>query len=151
MDAYGEAAAVVPYGAAAVLVQDYLNVGAVAGKGLVHGVVHDLVHAVVQPAEIRGADVHARAFAHGLQAFQHLNLAFIVCVFPDGGVAWGRIWHETVHSFESIKNPYIIPIIIPFPRRKSKIILPIKKYDSLWKVTVPAACRAAGTMRNEEL
>ena len=49
-----------------------------ARQGLVDGVVHNLVHQVVQPPGAGGADVHARALAHGLQAFQHLDLVAVV-------------------------------------------------------------------------
>ena len=43
---------------------------AVAGQGLVDGVVDDFEHHVVQAAAVIGvADVHARPFAYGIEAF----------------------------------------------------------------------------------
>ena len=80
MNAHGEAAAIVLHFAGAVLVQGHVDVGAVAGKGFVHGVIHDLVHAVMQAPEVGGANIHARAFPDGFQTFQHLNLGFVICV-----------------------------------------------------------------------
>ena len=78
MNAHREAPAIVPDLAGAVLVQDDLDMGAVARQRFVNGVIHDLINAVMQPAVIRGADVHAGALANSFQAFQHLNLVFIV-------------------------------------------------------------------------
>ena len=50
------------------------DIGAVAGQGLVDGVVHNLIHQVVQAGLRGGADIHARAFAHRLQSLQDLDL-----------------------------------------------------------------------------
>jgi len=47
---------------------------AAAGQDLVDGVVDDLVNQVVQAGRAGAADVHRRAFAHGLQAFEDLDL-----------------------------------------------------------------------------
>ena len=46
---------------------------AVAGQRLVDGVVDDLADQVVQAALAGGADVHARALAHRLEALEHLD------------------------------------------------------------------------------
>ena len=46
---------------------------AVAGQGLVHGVVQDLLEEVVVPFHPRAADVHGRAVADPLQALEHPN------------------------------------------------------------------------------
>ena len=47
---------------------------AVAGQGLVDGVVDDLVDQVVQAARVGVADVHAGPLAHGFQALEDLDL-----------------------------------------------------------------------------
>ena len=56
----------------------HLDGGAVAGQGLVNRVVDDLGHQMVQAALPRRADVHARAFAHRLQAFENRDLIRVV-------------------------------------------------------------------------
>ena len=70
-DVHRDAAAVVVDLHRVVRVQDDLDVVAEAGEGLVDGVVDDLPEAVHQAAGVGGADVHARALADGLEAFQH--------------------------------------------------------------------------------
>ncbi len=50
------------------------DVLAVAGEVLVDGVVHDLENTVVQAALIGVADIHSGPFAHGLKAFEFLDL-----------------------------------------------------------------------------
>jgi hypothetical protein len=54
--------------------QPHLDASAVPCHGLVDRVVDDLVHEVVQARWTRGPDVHAGAFAHGLEAFENLNV-----------------------------------------------------------------------------
>ncbi len=71
----GDAAAVVPYRYAAVLVNDRLDVVAEAGHSLVDGVVGDLVDQVVEAALVGAADVHAGPPAYRLQPAQHLDVA----------------------------------------------------------------------------
>ena len=78
MDADRDAAAVVIDPDDVVLFDGHLDVGAVARERLVDRVVDDLVHQMVQAALGRRADVHTRALAHGLEALQDLNLAFVV-------------------------------------------------------------------------
>jgi len=78
VNAHREAAAVVLDGNGAVFVERDDDVIAEAGQRLVHRVVDDFVHQVVQPALICGADIHAGPAAHRLQAFQHLNVVFVV-------------------------------------------------------------------------
>ncbi len=56
---------------------------AVAGQRLVHGVVDDLLHQVVQAALARGADVHAGALAHRLEALEDLDRAGVVVARLD--------------------------------------------------------------------
>ena len=53
-----------------------------AGKRFVDGVVYDLVDQMVQPAQRRRADVHARAFSDRFQPLQNLNLFFVVVFYP---------------------------------------------------------------------
>ena len=86
MDARGDAPAVVHDGDGVVRVDGHVDGVAEAGHGLVDGVVDDLIDQVVQPADVRGADVHARPAAHRLQTLQHLNLRSVVflLVFHTG-------------------------------------------------------------------
>ncbi len=56
---------------ATVLEDPDVDLGRVAGHRLVDRVVDDLPNQVVQTALAGGADIHARAFADGLQTFQH--------------------------------------------------------------------------------
>ena len=74
----GDAAAVVGDLDAAVLAQHHGDGSGVARHGLVHGVVDHLPHQVVQAALARGPDVHARAFADGLEAFEDGDLGGVV-------------------------------------------------------------------------
>ena len=71
---YGDTAAVVLNGYRAVLVYGYLNVCAVAGHGLVDGVVHYLIYQVVQTFFADVTDIHCRAFAHCFQTLQNLDV-----------------------------------------------------------------------------
>ena len=83
LDVHGDAAAVVRHADHVPRLDGDLDVVAVAGEGLVDGVIDDLVHQVVQSAGAGGADVHAGAEAHGLQPLEHLYLAGVVflCYF----------------------------------------------------------------------
>ncbi len=79
LHAGGNAAAVVHHRQRAVGMDGHQDVVAIAGQGLVNGVVHHFEHEVVQAGAVRGiADVHARAFAHSLQPFQDLDGAFAI-------------------------------------------------------------------------
>jgi len=73
-----DAPAVVPHRAGAVHVQGDLDAFAKPGQVLVNRVVQHLEHTVVQPALVRVADVHPRALAHRLQAFELVNLGGVV-------------------------------------------------------------------------
>ena len=74
VDVGGDAAAVVGDRARAVGVEDHLDLGGVAGQGLVDGVVDHLIDHVVQARAVVGvADVHAGALAHRVQALEHLD------------------------------------------------------------------------------
>ena len=48
---------------------------AIAGHGLVDGVIYYLVHQMVQTVLADVTDVHRWAFAHGFQSFKHLDVA----------------------------------------------------------------------------
>src|SRR5690606_30694117 len=73
----GDAAAVVGHADGVVGVDGDDDVVAVAGQGLVDGVVDHLENQVVQAGAVGGvADVHAGALAHRFQAFEDLDRAF---------------------------------------------------------------------------
>ncbi len=48
--------------------------GAIAGHGLVDGVVHSLVHQVVKTFFADVTDIHRRALAHGLKSLKDLYI-----------------------------------------------------------------------------
>ena len=78
------AAAVVGDADRVVGVNGYRDVVAVAGQGLVDGVVHHLEHHVVQAGAVGSvADVHAGTLAHRIQALEHLDAAFFVVAVAD--------------------------------------------------------------------
>ena len=79
----GDAAAVVGDRQEPVGVEAHLDECGVSGDGLVHGIVDDLGEEVMQRLLVGAADVHAGPAAHGLQAFQHLDVG--------GGVIVGRV------------------------------------------------------------
>ena len=70
----GDASAVVLHGDRVIFVDGYLDVLAVTGHCLVDRVVDGLVHQVVKTFLADVANVHCRALADGLEAFQHLNI-----------------------------------------------------------------------------
>ena len=72
MDVHRNAAAVVRHLAGAVLFQRHGDLGGEAVGSLVDGVIDDLPDEVVQPARAGGADVHARAHAHRVEALEYL-------------------------------------------------------------------------------
>jgi hypothetical protein len=65
-----DAAAVVDHPDPAVGGQGDVDPRAVAGQGLVDGVVDDLVHEVVEPSEPGRPDVHPRSLADRLKPFE---------------------------------------------------------------------------------
>ena len=79
-----DATAVVDDADAVVGQNRHLDVRGVAGERLVDRIVDDLVHQVVQAARAGGADVHARADAHCLKAFEHAQIARVVMVGREG-------------------------------------------------------------------
>ena len=66
-----DAAAVVDDLHAAVIEEPHIDPGGVTGHRLVHRVVDHLPDEVVQPTLTGGPDVHAGAFADGLQPFEN--------------------------------------------------------------------------------
>ena len=77
-----------------VRVQDHLNQIGVTGQSLVDGVIDHLIDHVVQARAVVGvADIHARPFAHRVQALE--NLDGIGAVFRLFG---NRIGHEVIGS-----------------------------------------------------
>jgi len=69
-----DAAAVVDNRDGIVLMNRDIDFGAIAGKGLVDGVVHNLIHKVVQTTRTRRTDIHAGAHTHGFKALEDLNV-----------------------------------------------------------------------------
>ena len=74
LDVHGDTAAVIGDGDGVAGVDGDGDMLAVAGQGLVDGIVHDLIHQMVQTGSGGGADIHTGALAHRLQTLQHLNL-----------------------------------------------------------------------------
>ncbi len=72
------AASVVVDGHRVVGVNRDVDLVGVSGQRLVDGVVDDLVNEVVQPARGGRSDVHAGAFANGLEPLEYLNVASVV-------------------------------------------------------------------------
>ena len=85
MDVGRNAAAIVAHGAGAVGIErddDFLGK---AGKRFVDGVVDDLVDHVMQARAVVGvADIHAGAFAHGIEPLEHLDRFCAVIGGCDG-------------------------------------------------------------------
>src|SRR6185437_190813 len=78
MDPHRDAAAVVYDAHVAAGQERHLDVVREAAHGLVAGVVEDLPDEVVEAVRTRRADVHARALAHRLEAFEYGNRGGIV-------------------------------------------------------------------------
>ena len=85
VDVYGDAAPVVGDGHGAVFAEDDINVGAVAGHGLVNGVVNDFIDEVVEAPLVGAANVHPGPAADGLQPFQNDDVLGGVSVLCIGG------------------------------------------------------------------
>jgi hypothetical protein len=84
----GDAAAVVDDRHRPVEVDRDIDLGAVAGEGLVDGVVDDFVDQVVQPGRTGRADVHRRALADSLEPFENLDLVGAVAVGSRRYYGW---------------------------------------------------------------
>ena len=87
-----DAAAIVGDGEKAVGAQFHLDEGGVAGQRLVHRVVDDFGEQMMQRLFVGAADIHARAPAHRLESFQHLDVGRGVAGLGAGrrGAAPGR-------------------------------------------------------------
>src|SRR5690606_8702104 len=70
LDVDGNAPAVVPDLHRTVVVEDHVDVVAVAAEGLVHGIVDDLPQTVQQTATVGRPDVHAGPFTDGFEPLE---------------------------------------------------------------------------------
>ena len=86
LNVHGDAAAVVGDGNGVPRIDRDGDIRAVTRQRLVNGVVHNLIDQVMQARFTGGADVHARALPHGLQALQNLDLRARILVFHQRGV-----------------------------------------------------------------
>ena len=78
MTADGNAAAVVADLHRPVAVQSDIHLGREARRGLIDGIVDQFPHEVHEPCATGTADVHARPFAHGLQALKGFDRISVV-------------------------------------------------------------------------
>ena len=81
---HGNAAAVVNYGDAVVVVHGDVDLIAEAGHGFVNGVVHHFPDQVMQAELARGADVHRGAFADSFDAAENFDGSSVVLVALGG-------------------------------------------------------------------
>ena len=123
MDAHGEAAAVVLDGDGAVGVQRDHDVVAEARQRLVHGVVDDFIDEMMQSALIRGADVHARTAANGLQTLEDLNLTFVIVVFTILLIHYSNL----ICVFQSNGNKILSILLYHFWTRLARAFHPDRK------------------------
>ena len=89
-----DAASVVDHPAPAVGQQGHVDPGAVAGHGLVDGVVDDLPHQVVEARGTGGPDVHARPLADRIEAFEDGDVLGRIC---GAGEASGDVLRHLLH------------------------------------------------------
>ena len=80
MHIHGDTASVIPDGARAIHMDSHLDAMAKPGQMFIDGIVQHLENAMMQPALIRVADVHARTFSDRLQPFEFIDLRGIVFV-----------------------------------------------------------------------
>ena len=71
----------------------HLDVVAVAGKMLIHGIVQYLAHAMMQRALIRAADIHPGLLADGLETLELAQLGSVVIAI--GNLVWRHIFFFT--------------------------------------------------------
>jgi len=86
MQIHGHAAAVIPHGSRAVLMQRDRHLGGITAHELVNGVVHDLPQQVVKPLAAGGSYIHAGPDADRFQTFQHLDTVRIITL-PHGNTS----------------------------------------------------------------
>ena len=117
VDAGGDAAPVVFDGDGFVGVDGHGDVVAVAGQRFVNGVVQHFEHHVVQAgAVLRVADIHAGAFAHGLQSFEDLDAVgavFLLGWFCHGCFAVMRMSWGLSENVVSTKLQRITCLYLP--------------------------------------
>ena len=80
IEAGGNAAAVILYGHASVLVDGQSDGVTPSGHSLVDGVIHDFVHQVVQTAGTGSTDIHTGTFSYCIKTFEHLYLLVFVMI-----------------------------------------------------------------------
>src|SRR5690606_20699366 len=102
----GDSPAVVSHGDGFIGVDDYLDLGTVAGERFVDGVVHQLEHHVVQAGTVIGvANVHAGALAHRIQALQYRN---------TGGIVFFTVFHcAHEQSYLCFRRWPDLPCLVP--------------------------------------
>ena len=101
------AAAVVAHRDGHVRVQFKVDLGGVAGHGLVHGVVEGLGREMVQRRLVGPADVHARPAPHRFQPFQDLDV--LCCIFvgrPQRGLE--EVGHGSIERCGRMREHYYI-------------------------------------------
>ena len=87
----GNTATIVLDGQRAVRMDLDLDALAITGERFVDRVVDDLIHAVVEARLVRIADIHTGSFAHGLEAFEALDVGRAVA-FVAGVLAAVRVF-----------------------------------------------------------
>ena len=78
MHIHGNAAAVIDDGDAVVVMDDDIDLVAIAGQRFIHRVIYHLPNQVVQTLLGGRADIHRRTFAHGLEIAQHFDRGSVV-------------------------------------------------------------------------
>lgn len=107
LDIHRDAAAVVPDLHRPVVVEDHLDVVAVAAQCLIDGVVDDLPEAVHQSPAVRRADIHAGALADGFEPLEDEQMPRgVVGTVPvcPGQHCGGRHGHLGGHAVRSSLN-----------------------------------------------
>ena len=74
IDARRDTAAIIGDGDRVVVINDNGNIAAIAGQGLIDGIIDDFVDQMMQPLFARGANVHTRPALDRFQTFQSLKL-----------------------------------------------------------------------------
>ena len=75
VEIYRNTTTVILYSDGVVLIDGHLDVVAIAGHGLVNGVVYYFVNQMMQTVLADVANVHGRTFTDSFQTFQHLDVA----------------------------------------------------------------------------
>jgi hypothetical protein len=90
---HGDSAAVVDHGDGVVDVDGHVDLIAMTRERLVYRVVDDLVNEVMEAGRAGRSDVHRRPLAHGLEAFEDLDLVrpVIVCTGTISVTAGGNV------------------------------------------------------------